>query len=104
MTPTPTRIEPLNPTEILLAFTDGHEYAVPYAELRFHCPCASCVDEHTGERIIRREQVKEGIRPTGVQLVGRYAVQISWNDRHTTGMYHYDRLYELSQKVGRVLK
>lgn len=101
---TPTRIEPLNSTEILLAFSDGHEYALSYAELRFQCPCASCVDEHTGERIIRREQVKEGIRPTGVQLVGRYAVQISWNDRHTTGMYHYDRLYELAQKAGRVLK
>jgi len=101
--PAPTKIEPLNETEILLGFPDG-EYAIPYAELRFQCPCANCVDEHTGERILKREQIRVGIRPTGVQLIGRYAIQISWNDRHDTGMYHYDRLYEISQKQGRRLK
>src|ERR1700751_1537176 len=102
--PTPTRIEPMNDYEIFLGFSNSEEYSVPYAELRFLCPCASCVDEHTGERIIKREQVKTGIKPTGVQLVGRYAVQINWNDRHSTGMYHYDRLYEISQKSGRRIK
>lgn len=100
----PTRIEPLNSSEILLGFSDGHEYALSYTDLRFYCPCAGCVDEHTGARTIRREQVQTGIRPTGVELVGRYAVQISWSDRHVTGMYHFDRLYELSQKFGRLLK
>lgn len=100
-TVTPTRIEPLNETEILLGFSDSRQFAVSYAELRFLCPCAGCVDEHTGERTIRREQVKAGIRPTGVQVVGRYAVQISWNDRHNTGMYHFDRLLEIGEKTGR---
>jgi len=106
--PSPTKIEPLNETEILLAFqgpaNDPSEYAVSYADLRYLCPCANCVDEHTGARIVRREQIRPGIKPTGVQLVGRYAVQISWNDRHDTGMYHYDRLYEISQQLGRRLK
>jgi DUF971 family protein len=102
---TPTRIEPHSATEMLLAFSDeAGEYAVSYSELRFYCPCAGCVDEHTGERTIKREQVQAGIRPTGVQLVGRYAVQINWSDRHNTGMYHYDRLFEISQKIGRRLK
>jgi DUF971 family protein len=117
----PSRIEPFGETEMLLAFKSSksgaggetengsngiheEEYAVPYVELRFNCPCASCVDEHTGERTIHRDQIKPTIRPTGVQLVGRYAVQISWNDRHSTGMYHFDRLYQLSQKQGRRLK
>jgi DUF971 family protein len=89
---------------MLLGFSNQEKYAVSYAELRFLCPCAGCVDEHTGARIIKREQVKAGIRATGVQLVGRYAVQISWNDRHNTGMYHYDRLFEISQKSGRLIQ
>ena len=104
LSPTPTRIEPLGPLEMFLCFSNNEEYAVSYHELRFYCPCAGCVDEHTGERTIKREQVQPGIRPTGVQLVGRYAVQINWSDRHNTGMYHYDRLFEISQKTGRRLK
>jgi DUF971 family protein len=30
-----------------------------------------------------------------VTPVGRYALQFTWNDGHATGIYHYDRLYEL---------
>jgi DUF971 family protein len=95
------RITPFNETEILLGFNDSREFAVSYEELRFLCPCAGCVDEHTGERTLQRAQIKPGIKPTGVQIVGRYAVQISWNDRHNTGMYHFDRLLEIGEKLGR---
>jgi DUF971 family protein len=102
-TPTPTKIEPLNPSEMLLGFSNSDEYSVPYVELRFLCPCAACVDEHTGRRIIKRESVRPDIRATGVQLIGRYAVQINWSDRHNTGMYHYDRLFEIAQKLGKKL-
>jgi DUF971 family protein len=101
--PTPTKIEPFSPTEMRLGFSNGEEYAVPYVEMRFLCPCAACVDEHTGARIIKRESVRLDIRATGVQLIGRYAVQINWSDRHSTGMYHYDRLLEIAEKLGRKL-
>jgi DUF971 family protein len=103
-TPTPTKIEPLSDTELFLAFSNEEEYAVPYLELRYHCPCAGCVDEHTGQRTIKKESISPKIKPTGVQLIGRYAVQINWSDRHATGMYHYDRLFEMSGQFGRRLK
>jgi DUF971 family protein len=102
--PTPTKIEPFGTAEMLLGFSNSEEYAVPYVELRYLCPCASCVDEHTGKRVIKREAIQPGIRANGVELIGRYAVQINWSDRHSTGMYHYDRLFEISQKMGRRLK
>jgi DUF971 family protein len=101
---TPTRIEPLGKTELLLAWTNGEEYAVPYIEIRYYCPCAGCVDENSGERTVDRSALDPEVRPVGVQLVGRYAVQIDWSDRHNTGMYHFERLYELSVKQGRKLK
>src|SRR4051812_19475423 len=95
--PTPTKIDPYSPTEILLGWTDGSEFTLPYAELRFFCPCAGCVDENTGQRTIQRASILPDVRPKGVQLVGRYAVQISWSDGHATGMYHFDRLRELCE-------
>ena len=96
----PTLIESHSPTQLKMGWNNGKTFAVPYVELRFYCPCASCIDEHTGERTIEKSSINPDIRPTGVQLVGRYAVQITWSDRHDTGMFHYDRLYELCEKQG----
>lgn len=99
----PTKIDKYNDTEMLLNWSNGTEFALPFVELRFHCPCAGCVDENTGERTIQRSSIRPDIRPTGVELVGRYAVQIHWSDLHSTGMYHFDRLNELCLKQGRKL-
>ncbi len=101
--PAPSRLEPLNATEMLLAWNTGESYALAYPELRFQCPCASCVDEHTGQRIITRGQVPAAIRVIGAQVVGRYAVQISFSDAHSTGIFHFDTLYRLCQESGRRL-
>ena len=105
-TPTlvPKRIEPRNATEILLAWNNGDEYALPYFELRFHCPCASCVDEHTGKRTLKREQIQPDVRPLSIHPIGRYAIQINWSDRHSTGMYSFEGLATLCQALGVLLK
>jgi DUF971 family protein len=98
---TPTTIEQFSPTEMRLRWNSGEEYALPYLELRYQCPCAGCVDEHSGKRTVQRASIAADVRPVSVQLIGRYALQITWSDRHDTGMYHYDRLFELCQQSGR---
>lgn len=100
----PTRIEKHSETEMAIEWTSGERFALPFAELRFQCPCAVCVDEKTGVRVIRREQIPADIRPLGVQLVGRYAVQVRWSDNHATGMMHFDRLYELCREAGKLIR
>lgn len=96
----PNKVEPFSDTQMLLSWNSGESYHLPYFELRFACPCASCVDEHTGVRILKRDRIDPSIRVTGAQLVGRYAIQISFSDRHTTGMFHFDKLFDLCTKVG----
>lgn len=100
----PTKIEPFSSSEILLAWQSGEEFVVPYVEVRYLCPCAGCVDEHTGERTIQRNSISAAIKPTDVQVVGRYAVQINWSDGHATGIYHFDRLQEICAAQGRRLR
>lgn len=100
----PSRIEKFSPTEMLVAWNQGETYAVPFVEIRFFCPCAYCVDEHTGERTILRSSIDPEIRPASVQVVGRYAVQIAWTDRHSTGIYSFDRLHDICEETGRLLK
>ena len=35
------------------------------------------------------------LKPERAELVGRYALQIHWSDRHSTGIYSFDYLREL---------
>jgi DUF971 family protein len=102
---TPTRIEPDSHHRgyLLLGWNTGETFSVPYFELRFECPCAVCVDEKTGRRVLKREDVASDVRPMAVSPVGRYAVQIRWSDNHSTGMYHFDRLFEICESAGKKL-
>lgn len=86
-----------------LQWNTGETFAVPYVELRFECPCAGCVDEHTGRRTIQRASIQPTIKAKNAAAIGRYAIQINWNDGHDTGMYHFDRLYEICRDHGRRL-
>ena len=100
---TPNKIEPFSPTEAYLGWTDGKAFAIPYVDLRFECPCAHCIDEHTGKRIVRRETLAPGVRVTKVDPVGRYALQIHFSDGHSTGIYPYERLQKACLDSGRLL-
>ncbi len=96
----PNLLEPHSSSELRIGWSTGASFAVPYFELRFHCPCANCVDEHTGKRTLKRENVAADVRPTEVHAVGRYAIQFTWSDKHSTGMYPYDLLFSICLEKG----
>lgn len=63
--------------------------------LRSLCPCAGCVDEMTGVRTLTPDMVDDGVYPTAIHYVGRYALQFVWSDGHSTGIYTFEYLREL---------
>ncbi|KAA3619593.1 MAG: DUF971 domain-containing protein [Calditrichaeota bacterium] len=63
--------------------------------LRGSCPCAECVSEDTGERMVFPKDVPKSIRPVEAKPVGRYAYQIVWSDGHGTGLFSYAYLRSL---------
>ena len=100
----PTHIEPHNDHEMKIAWNAGDSYALSYEEMRFQCPCAGCVDEHTGKRTLKREAIRKDIKPKGVELIGRYAISVAWNDNHSSGMLNFDRLRSLCEEHGKLLE
>ena len=94
-----TKITPAPQLSAALQFDTGETFQVPYLELRFQCPCASCVDEITGKRTLRRESLKPDMKPMKIEPVGRYGIHIEWSDGHRTGMYHFQTLYEIAQRA-----
>ena len=97
-----------------IAWLDGHVTQIPLVTLRRECPCATCQHEReqnragsaggerpggqppkaTPLRVIRGPSLSDlGIART--DPVGRYAVQITWTDGHSTGIYSFDFLRSL---------
>jgi len=92
--PTKIKLDAGNDTLSIL-WADGHASVYSYRELRDRCPCASC-DEAGGTHgqppsLLPMLGVK-ALKPERAELVGRYAVQIYWNDGHSTGIYSFDYL------------
>jgi ATP-binding protein involved in chromosome partitioning len=74
---------------------DGHVSLFSLKDLRMACLCAACVDERTGVRVIRRDQVPEGITASNLELVGHYGLRVHWSDGHNTGIYDFEYLRKL---------
>ncbi|MFQ5845344.1 MAG: DUF971 domain-containing protein [Planctomycetota bacterium] len=91
----PLEVRQAGPTELFIRWNDGTEHTYPVRELRLACPCANCVDELSGKRILDPARVPKDVRPVRVQSVGNYALKFSWSDGHDTGLYSYDRLREI---------
>lgn len=81
-----------------IQWSDGHLSAYPYRYLRDRCPCASCSEVATPTAPASSPFPIFGVkplRPERAELVGRYALQIYWNDGHSTGIYSFDYLRSL---------
>jgi DUF971 family protein len=70
---------------------------VPYHHLRTQCPCASCRDEWTGERLLDPATIRPDLKLEGMEPVGNYAVRLAWNDGHGSGLYTWDLLKTLAE-------
>jgi DUF971 family protein len=67
------------------------------AMLRRACPCAQCVNEWTGQRMLKPETISDELTIADLNLVGRYALNFRWSDGHETGIYSFRYLRELCE-------
>lgn len=91
---TPVEIRRVDDREIRVTWSDSHLSVFPNRMLRARCPCAGCVHELTGQRLLDPRSVPEDIRAEAIELVGRYAIRVRWSDGHGTGIYTFQRLRE----------
>jgi DUF971 family protein len=97
-------IEPLQIIEesdsaITIAWSDGKESLYNAPDLRRKCPCAGCVNEWTGERMLKPETVSNDLSFKNIAVVGRYALNFNFSDNHETGIYSFKYLRDLSDMV-----
>ena len=67
-------------------------------DLRIECPCAHCVSEVTGKRLLDPVTVPDDLELQDMQPVGRYAYRCLYSDGHDSGIYPLELLRTLCEE------
>ncbi len=79
-----------------IRWRDGEVSELEPRVLRLLCPCAGCVDERSGVRMLTPGMISPDVMPTAIHPVGRYALQFIWSDGHRTGIYPFEYLRRIA--------
>ena len=94
----PREIMQAGESGLRIAWMDGRECLYEAPELRRACPCAQCVNEWTGQRVLQPEAISDELKIADISIVGRYALSFRWSDGHETGIYSFRYLRELCER------
>ena len=78
-------------------WADEHEGFYPYRYLRSECPCAHCVEEMTGRRMVFLNDIEPDVFALDWIQIGNYAISFLFSAAHDTGIYTFQRLKEMCQ-------
>lgn len=76
-------------------FDDGEAFDIPYALLRRESPSAEVQGHGPGQK--RAVPHADSVLVTAAERVGRYAVRLSFDDGHDSGLYSWRYLRNLGE-------
>jgi len=101
--PAPTEIKLHQRSRAMeIAFGDGQVFRLPYEFLRVYSPSAEVRGHGPGQEVLQTG--KQDVEIRALEPVGSYAVQPSFSDGHSTGIYSWDYLYHLGKNQDRMWK
>lgn len=96
-TPTPQSITLHQQSRVLeIGFSDGSEYKIPFELMRVYSPSAEVQGHGKGQEVLQTGKREVGIQD--LAPVGNYAVQPTFTDGHSSGIFSWDYLYFLGSK------
>ena len=81
----------LEPDGVHILWDDGHEGRYPFWYLRGGCQCAECKEFVRESRMRFYDSIPKDVHALEWNLVGRYAVELSWSDNHLS-IYAFETL------------
>jgi DUF971 family protein len=93
---TPRRIKAPHGAKVFeITWADDVTSAIPHEVLRGYCPCATC-QGHSGSV----SYVPHGnLELRTIERVGNYALSLGWGDGHDSGIYSFEYLRHLGDRV-----
>ena len=91
--PKPTDINLHKKSRILeIAFNDGKTFQLPVEFLRVYSPSAEVAGHGPGQEVLQIG--KQDVNIDKIEQVGNYAIQLFFDDNHSTGIYAWTTLYD----------
>jgi DUF971 family protein len=78
-----------------IVFSDGRSFRLPYEFLRVYSPSAEVRGHGPGQEVL--QVGKRAVEIRALEPVGSYAVQPTFSDGHSTGIYSWEYLHELGE-------
>jgi DUF971 family protein len=96
-TPSPQSITLHQQSRVLeVGFDDGKEFQIPFELMRVYSPSAEVQGHGKGQEVLQTGKRQVGI--LDIAPVGNYAVQPTFTDGHSSGIFSWDYLYFLGSK------
>ncbi len=96
-TPQPTAITVHQHTRVLeVGFSDGRQFRIPFELMRVYSPSAEVQGHGPGQEVLQTG--KRAVEIVSLEQVGHYAVQPTFSDGHSSGIYSWDYLYFLGSQ------
>jgi DUF971 family protein len=96
-TPSPQSITLHQQSRVLeIGFSDGQAFKIPFELMRVYSPSAEVQGHGPGQEVLQTGKREVGI--VALEPVGNYAVQPTFSDGHSSGIFSWDLLYFLGSK------
>ena len=79
-----------------LQYANGESFRVPFELLRVYSPSAEVRGHGPGQETLQTG--KREVTITALEGVGNYALQPTFSDGHSTGLYSWDLLYDIATR------
>ena len=94
--PTPSSLTVHGQSRVLeISFSDGAHFRIPFELMRIYSPSAEVAGHGPGQEVLQTG--KRAVEIRALEPVGSYAVQPTFSDGHSTGIYSWEYLYELGE-------
>ncbi len=79
-----------------MSFSDGNNYRIPFELMRVYSPSAEVQGHGPGQEVLQTG--KREVELAALEPVGNYAVQPTFSDGHSSGIFSWDYLYFLGSQ------
>jgi DUF971 family protein len=86
--------------KLLIIWNDDSVNSISLMTLRKLCPCATCLTEKENQSPSYIPLFSENqIKISSLKQVGNYAISVTWQDGHNTGIYEFPFLKLICEKT-----
>ena len=95
--PTPEALTLHGQSKVLeISFSDGKTFRIPFELMRVYSPSAEVQGHGPGQEVLQTG--KRDVDLVALAQVGNYAVQPTFSDGHSSGIFSWDYLYHLGSE------